>query len=179
MKIGIRELIFLCVMVGIMGGSYFFVFKPSTQKRGERLEAINAGKKELSDLKSATANVTDIEHKIGELEQAIKFFEDKLPEQKELDTILKDLWQKADHASLTTKTVKTLKSEKSAGYTEQPIELSLSGDFQNFYAYLLELEKLKRITKLKSMKLEKITDKDGAMTASMVLSVYFESGSKI
>jgi len=178
MKIGIRELIFLTVMLGILGGSYFFVFKPASRKRADLVAKIEKRKKELADLRTATSNVSDIERKIKELEQAIRFFEDKLPEQKELDTILKDVWQRADRAMLTTRTVRTLKSETYAGYTEQPIELSLAGDFQNFYTFLLELEKLKRITKLKSMKLDKIMDRDGAMHAQMTLSVFFESGAR-
>jgi type IV pilus assembly protein PilO len=179
MRIGIRELIFLSVVMGIMGGAYFFVFKPATEKRARLTTSIRAGQKELSDLRVATANVSDVERKIQELEQAIKFFEDKLPEQRELDTIVRDMSLKAERASLKTEHFKTLKLEKNAGYTELPIELHLSGDFHSFYAFLLELEQLKRITKLKSMKLDKIMDRDGSMQAQMVLSVFFESGQKI
>lgn len=178
MRIGIRELIFLMVMLGVLGGSYFFVFKPASQKRADLMAKVSQRKQDLTNLKLATANVGDIERKIDELEQAIKFLENKLPETKELDTILKDVWEKAKRNALTTKTVKTMKTEKSAGYTEQPIEMDLSGDFRNFYTFLLELEKLNRITKLKSMKLDKIMDRDGAMQAKMVLAVYFESGQK-
>ena len=59
-------------------------------------------------LKSSTLN--DVNHKIAELQQAIQFFESKLPQEKEMDTILKEVWQIAEANSLQTKTIKTGKS---------------------------------------------------------------------
>jgi hypothetical protein len=52
--------------------------------------------------------------------------------------------------------------------------LSLSGDFNGYYAFLLQLEKLPRITRVTQMKLEKINDRDGEMQAQLTLSIFFE-----
>ena len=60
------------------------------------------------------------------------------------------------------------------GYSEQPIEMSLSGDFNGFYEFLLQLEKLRRLTRVTQMDLTKITDRDGEMQAQMTLSIFFE-----
>ena len=54
------------------------------------------------------------------------------------------------------------------------IQLSLAGDFNGFYAFLLQLEKLPRITRVSQMKLEKIDERDGEMQAQMTLSIFFE-----
>ena len=48
------------------------------------------------------------------------------------------------------------------------------GDFNGFYAFLLQLEKLPRITRVSQMKLEKISERDGEMTAQLTLSIFFE-----
>jgi type IV pilus assembly protein PilO len=80
----------------------------------------------------------------------------------------------AEANSLATKTVRTLKSERFAGYSEQPIQMSLSGNFNGFYLFLQQLEKLPRITRVTNMTLTKINDRDGEMQASMTLSIYFE-----
>lgn len=108
------------------------------------------------------------------MQQAITFFESKLPQEKEVDKILKEVWQMAEANSLQTRTIKTMKSERGASYSEQPIQMNLSGDFNGFYEFLLQLEKLPRITRVTQMKLEKISDRDGEMQAQMTLSIFFE-----
>jgi len=128
----------------------------------------------LTTVHRATAGIDDLRPKITELEHAIHFFEGKLPEEREIDNILKEVWQMAQTNSLETRSVKTLKVEKEAGYSELPIEMTLIGDFPGFYSFLLQLEKLPRITRITQMKLEKINERDGAMKATMTLSIFFE-----
>jgi len=176
MKYGLGQLLAVMLMLTLLGASYFFVFKPAADKRAARQADIAAKTKALAELKQATAGIANIEQKIDELQRAIRFFESKLPQEREIDKILREVWQMAEANSLQTRTIKTLKSERSAGYAEQPIEVSLSGDFTGFYSYLLQLEKLARITRLSQMKLEKITDREGEMKAQLTLSIFFESG---
>lgn len=175
MRFGIRELVFVALMIGLAAASYLFVFKPDAEKRAAMQANIAARKKAMTDVRAATAGITDMARKMDELEQAIKFFESKLPQQKDLDKIVKDVWKTADKHSLQTRVIKTRKAEKSAGCTEQPIELGLSGDFKGFYAFLLDLEKLPRLTQLNQMKLDKIMNRDGEMQANLTLSIFFET----
>jgi len=181
MKFGIKELIFVLLMAGLVASSYVFVFKPAAEKRTGREKDIADRQKALADLKTATTGIGDLEKKIADLQQAIIFFESKLPQEKEIDKILQELWQMAESNSLQTKTIKTLKSERNGGYSEQPIQMSLSGDFHGFYSFLLQLEKLSRITRISTLKLDKITTKEGEMQAQMTMSIFFESdgGNKV
>jgi len=174
MKFGIREMIFVVAMVGLLACSYCFVFSKSNARRATLEQAIRAKQSALVNLKNATAGIDDLGNKIEELQQAITFFESKLPQEKEVDKILKEVWQMAEANSLQTKTIKTLKSERGTNYSEQPITLSLSGDFSGFYSFMLQLEKLPRITRVTQMKLEKITSQDGQMDADLTLSIFFE-----
>jgi Tfp pilus assembly protein PilO len=174
MKLGLQEIIFVVAMVALLGASYLFVFSRANQER-ERLQADTAEKRQaIEKLKQATAGIDDLGRKITELQQAIEFFESKLPQEKEIDKILKEVWQMAEANSLQTRTIKTLKSERAANYSEQPIQLSLAGDFGGFYSFLLQLEKLPRITRVTNMDLKKISDKDGEMQAQMTMSIFFE-----
>jgi type IV pilus assembly protein PilO len=52
--------------------------------------------------------------------------------------------------------------------------MSVSGDFNGFYAFLLQLEKLTRLTRITQMKLDKIQDRDGEAQATITLSIFFE-----
>jgi Tfp pilus assembly protein PilO len=174
MKPGFRVLVFAMVMVGLLVGSYFFVFVKHDKKKRDKQEAVDNKVKALADLEKATATVKDVDRKIAELQKATEFFESKLPQAKEMDKVLREVWQLAEGNGLKTKTVRTVKAKKMSGYSEQPIEMSLSGDFRGFYEFMLQLEKLPRLTKVTHMNLSKITDKDGDMQAQLTLSIFFE-----
>src|SRR5437660_4127165 len=126
MKLGLRELLFVCVMLGLLASSYFFVFDKMNRKR-IAVAADTAEKQRcLANLRQSTAGIDDLNRKIDELQKAIGFFEKKLPQQREMDNILRELSQLSDEHGLTTRTVKTLKSERAANYSEQPIQLTLN-----------------------------------------------------
>jgi type IV pilus assembly protein PilO len=175
MRLGLRELIFFGVMVGLLASAYFLVFTKADTRRKAMLADIAAKQKALNDVRLSTSGIDDLGRKIAELQKAIEFFESKLPQEKEIDKILAETTNKAEDNALQIRTVKTLKTEKNAGYAEMPIEMSLVGDFNNFYQFMLELEKMPRITRMSKMKLEKINDKDGQMEATVTLSIFFES----
>ena len=59
-------------------------------------------------------------------------------------------------------------------YNEQPVRIVLAGEFEGFYAYMLELEKLARITRVTDMSMKKMQDRNGAMEADMTISIFFE-----
>lgn len=175
MKLGFREILFLAVMLGLFGCTYFMVFKKANARRADLRAEISKKQKSLADLKRSTSGIDDLARKIEELQQAIAFFESKLPKEKEIDDILESLSRLASANSLTTKTVKTLKPEAAANYREQPIQMSVSGDFNGFYAFLLQLEKLPRLTRVTQLKLDKIQDHDGEAQATITLSIFFEA----
>jgi cellulose synthase/poly-beta-1,6-N-acetylglucosamine synthase-like glycosyltransferase len=62
---------------------------------------------------------------------------------------------------------------KAAGYFELPVKIVMKGDFRSFYDFLLQIERLARITRINQMKLTKINEVDGSMTADMTLSIFF------
>lgn len=174
MKFGTRETAFLVVMLGLLAAAYFLGFSKSDASRLEKQAKIDAKLLALGELQQATANVQDVDAKIEELRKATNFFERKLPQAHEMDRVLKQVWKMAEKNGLQTRTVKTMKFEQRNGYREQPIDVTLSGDFTGFYEFLLQLEALPRLTRVSQMALTKITDRDGEMQAQMTLSIFFD-----
>jgi type IV pilus assembly protein PilO len=174
MKFGIREIIFVALMLALLAGTYVFVFSKTNAKREALLKDITEKKKMLGDLQAATTGIEDMNSKIDELSGAIRFFEKKLPQEKDVGEMLPQLWDMARTNSLQSKTVKPDKPEVGPSYCELPIQMSLSGDFNGFYAFLLQLEKLPRITRITQMNLSKINEHDGETTAQLTLSIFFE-----
>ncbi len=67
---------------------------------------------------------------------------------------------------------------QAAGYMEQPLRVEMLGSFNGFYDFLLGLENLPRITRIKELALERQSggrdEMDGAMKATFTLTIYFE-----
>src|SRR5882672_11786765 len=129
MKFGIRELLFFIVIFGLLASTYFFVFAKANQKREALKQEIINKQRSLNDLRQSTTGIDDLNVKIEDLRKAIAYFESKLPQEKEFDKILREVSQMAEANALQTKTVRTLKSERNAGYSEQPIQMSVNGTF--------------------------------------------------
>lgn len=174
MKFGIREILFVIVMAGLLVCSYFLVFTKAQQKVEALERKTEERQKALADLERATAGVADVDRKVEELQEAIKFFEKKLPQEREMDLILKEVWQMAEANKLNTKTIRTMKSTRGAAYSEQPIDMQISGDFTGFYEFMLQLERLPRLTRISNMTLDKISGKEGQMEAKLTMSIFFE-----
>lgn len=174
MKLGLRELIFLAVMVGLLGSTWWFVFKKANERRLALENDIRAKHTALENLRNATAGIDNITKKLSDLQKAIEFFEGKLPQEREIDKVVGDISKIAQANNLNCKSIKTLRIERTPHISEQPIELVLEGNFSGFYEFLLQLEKLPRITRTTQMNLSKISDRDGETEAKLVISIFFE-----
>jgi type IV pilus assembly protein PilO len=178
MRFAAREILFFSAMVGLLAAAYFLVFTKANQKRDELLARLAERQKTLNDVRATTAGIDDFGHKISELQQAIEFFEKKLPPETEMDEILAETTRKAEENQLTIKTFKPLKVERSPGYNELPIEITLLGDFDNFYEFLLQVERMPRQTRIGKMKIERIDAQDGQTKSNMTFSIFFEPDAK-
>ncbi len=173
MKLTSREWVFLLLMVALLGSAGYVLKRGEDRRQALQVE-MRTMEKALEDLASATAGVDDLNRKVNALQQAVDFFSSKLPAQREIDSILAEVTKRAEANSLQTTTFRPLKGEYFASYSEQPIEMTITGDFNGFYAFLLELERLPRLTRLMQMHLSRINDRDGEMTAKVTLSIFFE-----
>lgn len=173
MRFGSRELLFLVIMIGLLLGAWYFVF----QKANDRLAMLRKDTTEKQaqlDLLSRTRqDIRDIDKEMADLKKGIDIFEHKLPSAREVDTTLRAISDMAAKNQLDVKQVRSVKAEKAAGYMEQQMSLVVTGDFLRFYGFLLNVERLDRITRVGQLRLEKIADVEGSMTANMMLSIFY------
>ena len=177
MRFGPREAMFILLLLGMPAAAYFFVFEPRNQQIAEAQAEIVAKQAKLRELEKHTDSIDDLGAEIDELKAAIGFVEQQLPAQREVDVILREVWELAAKHKLRPESVRPDKVVQQTHYTELPIKLVIVGDFDGFYQFMLAVEDLPRITRMPEMKLEKITGReaeDGAMKANVVLSIFFE-----
>jgi len=182
MKFGLREKIFTLLLASIPLAAWLFVFRPSNARNAERIGEIQLQQTRLQALNRGTAAVADLRKELNSLTEALDFFHSRLPTEKEIDKILREVWQLAESNRLVTKSIRTLErgqetsfTSGSAFYADQPIAMEFEGDFLGLYTFLLALEIQPRIMRIREMNVMK-TDKgpSGQVHASFVMSVFFE-----
>lgn len=174
MQFGLREAAFVLLLLAMPVAAYFFVFEPRATQISEAREEITSKQAKLKELEAATKSIEDLGDEIDKLRKAIDLFEKKLPAQRDVEIVLRDVWRLAAENNLTPKSVRTDKIIATSQYAELPIKMTIIGNFSGFYTFLQELEKLPRITRTPSMKLKKLDNDEGAMQVDMVLSIFFE-----
>ncbi|KPK77217.1 MAG: hypothetical protein AMJ79_04020 [Phycisphaerae bacterium SM23_30] len=176
MKIGFREILFLLLLTAIPIGAYCWVFKPANLRIESQRRDIEAKVQKLASLRTAMVGIENLNEEVAKLKEAVGFFEAKLPQHHEIHRVLEQVTKIVKRHRLETKSFKTLKPQMMAAYAEQPIKMEVGGDFNAYYQFLLELEKLPRITKVKDMKLEKTENKEfkGLMKSDMELVIFFD-----
>ena len=175
MRMGTREVIFILLLLAMPVAAYFFVFQPRNEQIASARAEIALKQQKLAQLEAATMKIQDLGQEIDKLSTAITVFEEKLPAERETEVILKQVWELATRHQLVPRSVRTDKVIPGPLYSTLPIQMSILGNFDGFYSFLLDLEKLQRLTQIPKLDLQKIQTEEGHMKADIVLHIFFES----
>ncbi len=175
-----RKLVFFIFLVGVTCISYQYMIKPANNDLKEKKAQVQKELGKLAEFEKAAAAVKDWNKQLVELQQAVKMLEDKLPPTSEIHKVLEQVTVIAQKEGLTPKTIRALKIKDNSGYVEQPLKMELTGDFNSFYSFLLEIERLPRIMKIRQLELGRLKggtldQTDGQVTANFVISIFFQN----
>ena len=169
-----RKIVFLILLVGISAFGYKYLIKDANKKLAEQKGKVDAKLAQLSKFEKATEAAEDITKQLEKLEEAIAFFESKLPPSSQIHKVLEQVTLIAQKQGLKAKTIRTLQTKDNSGYIEQPLKMQLEGDFSSFYSFLLEIEKLPRIMKFRELNLKKQNTDEGQISADFIVSIFFQ-----
>lgn len=183
-RFGMREFIFIGVLLAVPIASYFFVFSPRNAQIKAAKAEIAQKEARLGELRKLTGRISDLDSEIVQWGESIRRLEEKLPDQEGVDAILGQITQIAQENKLLVRSIKGDKAVDAAMAMELPLRTTVEGDFRAFYKFLLGLEALPRITRIHQLKMSRAEamrgdDKPaapGAMKAEFVLSIYFDAG---
>jgi Tfp pilus assembly protein PilO len=185
MKSSLREAILGALLTTLPVGAWWFVYRPANICNAKIMTQIEAKQQKLRALNRITATIGDLQKEIASRKEAIEYFQKKLPNEKEMDRVLQEIWRLAETSKLKTKSIRTLTKLGTAslgtpsGPQEQPIAVQLEGPFTGFYTFLQSLEnqpRIMRINKLSLITNEK--DNNGQVEAAFEMSVFFEQEGK-
>lgn len=186
MRFGVREFIFILVLMAVPVASFFLVFKPQNERINQARQEILVKQTQMDRLAAITDRLDDLGLAIANGRESIQLIEQKLPDEEGVDDILQRVWQIAKRNRQTVKSIKSRKKVPAAYYMELPLEMVMEGNFDGFYQFLLELENLQRITRIHDINIERLDHKRtssdeeiaaGMSRAEFTLSIYFETSS--
>ena len=185
MKLGIREMIFLLVLAAIPVAAWFFVFEPRNQDIEQSRREIAQMESTLIRLDQLTDEVGDVRNAIDEAELRLADFRQNIPDANEVDDMLAEIHRIGERNALGISSIRALNRTETQGYAEIPLSLEIDGSFRGLYRFLIDLERLPRITRIRDLKLERnlvesrgrVGDADtpaGQIDASMTVVIYCE-----
>lgn len=179
MMSGLRKVVFFVLLLGVAYIAYQFMIKPANKHFAEQRARVQAKLARLAEFEKATVAAEDLSKQLEELEQAVAFFESKLPPTSEIDKVLQDVTVIGTEKGLKPKTIRALKKKNDSGYIEQPLRMQLVGDFPSFYSFLLELEKLPRIMRIRELEVKRapkaLADYEDQIVANFIVSIFFQN----
>lgn len=179
MNNGIRLLLVLVILVGLPAASFFLVFRPFNKEIASDKKQIAHQEAMLVRLQEETARNDDLLRANEEVERTVRIIEARLPSDKEVDAIVRQVSDIAVECGLTPPAIKAAKPVPAALYMEQPLEMETDGNYVGFVTFLARVETLPRITRIHDMKLTG-NPKDGVeLNAQFTLSIYFQDEKKM
>jgi type IV pilus assembly protein PilO len=170
----LRKIVFFLLLVGVAVVSYQYMIKPANARLAESKERVSAKLGQLAKFQEASTAADDLTKQLDQLKEAMEFFESKLPPKSQIHEVLEQVTVIAQRQGLKPKTIRTLQKKDNSGYIEQPLKMELEGNFDSFYCFLLELEKLPRIMKIRELELSKRNESNGVITADFIVSIFFQ-----
>ena len=170
-----RKTVFFVLLLGVAVVGYQYMIKPANKHLAETKGRVEAKSTQLAKFEKATAAAEDLTKQLEQLQEAIEFFESKLPPKSQIHEVLEQVTVIAQKQGLKPKTIRTLKKKDNSGYIEQPLKMELEGNFSSFYSFLLELEKLPRIMKIRELELNKQGEIEGQISADFIVSIFFQN----
>lgn len=170
---GLRKAVFFALVLGLTVIGYEFMIKPANKNLADAKARIDTKMAKLAEFERATAAAEDLTKQLAQLEEAISFFESRLPPKSKIHEVLEQVTVIAQKEGLKPKTIRTLARKDSGGYIEQPLKMELEGDFKAFYSFLLETENLPRIMKIRELEISKKLKDEGLIAANFVVSIFF------
>jgi type IV pilus assembly protein PilO len=170
-----RKAVFFILLSGVAIVGYQYMIKPANRHLATAKGRVDAKMAQLAKFQKATAAAEDLTKQLEQLEEAIEFFESKLPPKSQIHEVLEQVTVIAQKQGLEAKTIRTLRKKDNSGYIEQPLKMELQGNFSSFYSFLLELEKLPRIMKIRELELQKHRGSEGQIAADFIVSIFFQN----
>jgi len=156
--------VLLCV------GFYFMIYTKQLEEVA-RIETENAQVMEELNAALVTAkNIDDLREKASKMRTLVKKFETRLPEQREINTLLTQFEKEARDVGLRVELGMLPRIKSDQRKETIPYSVSTKGSFDDIVTFINRLERYQRYLKVSDLKIG--PQQDRISTATFILSTY-------
>jgi type IV pilus assembly protein PilO len=166
--------ILIILVISLPLASYFLVFKPLNAQINHEKGETEHHEALLAKLQEETARNVNLQQANTEIQSSIRLIEARLPSNKEVDAVVRQVSNLAVESNLAPPAMRTGKPVQSTLYKEQPIEMETAGNFVDFFTFLAKVEKLPRIMRIHDLKIAREPKDNMELKANFTLSIYFQ-----
>jgi type IV pilus assembly protein PilO len=182
MRFGLRELVFLGLLVAVPLAAWFVVFQPRHQQIEQARVEVEAKQATLRQLARVSSRIEDLRIEIESGREALDRLERRIPGRDGVDAVLQQITEIAMQNRLVVRSVKGDRPLAAPLYMELPLKMSIEGEFEGLYDFLAELESLERITRVHHLKVSRsfsgrnASEDLGSLKAELAISIFFDPG---
>ena len=178
----LRQIALFAVLMAVPLGAWAFVFRPRNAEIAMARADVDLRLIQLEELREVETINDDLEQTLEQLNSALMDLRARIPDAAGIEDILRRIAEITQENQLVVRSFKREKTVDSAHYVEMPLKTVIEGSFEGIHRFLVDLERMPRITRILDMKIEnpnigKMTrgsDKiaEGDVRAEMTITIY-------
>lgn len=145
----------VCLLMVVL--SYFLVFKSQQDAINVLKEELSKKENEFRTNQSYANRINELQAKVDKLNEDLARAKKRLPEEREIPDLLKQVSDLATTAGLEVVTFKPKTEEPKDFYSEVPVQVRVTGRFHNTLAFFDEVSRLPRIVTISNIDMKKVT----------------------
>lgn len=151
----IRMVVFVAIIIIVLGGIYLFLIKENIQRYESEINKEQILRKDFKDKYNKSLNLQALKKQNDEIKESLSRILKKLPSEDKMPELLDDISQEAQNAGLEYKLIKPHDPVSRDFYSEQSIDLLLSGNYHGFGKFASGLASLSRVVTLHDFNIER------------------------
>ena len=130
---------------------FFTYFKSQRQANDTAQQALDAKMQENAELAPYRTKLADIDRQIANLKQQLDIEQRIVPDEKEVDGLIKTLDAEAVKAGVFIRRYTAMPTSSKEYYTEVPFEIEIDGPYYNMLSFFDQVSKLERIVNVSNL----------------------------
>ena len=172
-KVTGRDWAFVGAVLGVTGllavAFYFLFYGPQQTKLAQVRRDIQEQRQELKKAIETQQNIDKLREDSAKMEQLVQLFEQRLPEEREIPSLLRQFERLGDDLGLSVE-LKTLPTTSDANKETIPYEVTALGNFHQIVSFINLLERDERYLKVSDLDIQE--EEAGLSEATFTLSTF-------
>jgi Tfp pilus assembly protein PilO len=162
----------LGVLVAFAAGFWAIVYRPADARANLLHVEVERQRQELEVSRERARDLPRIAAENKALNERLVRAK-RLPRQSEWAEFVRDITTLSQQRDLRKFNYKYGVARREGSFSQLPIQLEFEGDMRNVDAFLREVERLPRLTRLRNVHVKGIPERNGFVTVQLTLNTYF------